>query len=439
MGRLSPVRIFIVYWIVTLILYAFGPFNWVTYRPTLFWTLNISYILSFAFGWFLAGDTSTGSHRLWTNEDDSVLLGYLGPFLVINLFYEIINLFRSFLFSEFDINELFHRIINGISDMGGAYNDFLNNVDATSSGVIGGSVITLFNYVWEIFAFSTLLLGILYYTRLSLFYKAVSGITIGLVVISFLSRGTNIGVFRIVLAILVFYYIKFVKNSSREVSNGNGYNIKLILIGIVSIITSVVLFDKIMKSRGGLLLWKEDYYNVGGISINHNSVFFRFLPSGFHGLLVSLSAYLSQGYYGMSLSLRVPWKPMWGIGHSMALQRLIGNYVPTIANNSYQLRVEKYGWKSLQQWHTMSSWFANDITYYGVVIIMLLFGIVFRKALNDAVELGNPYAKLMVYFLFLEAVFFPCNNQIAQSTYVLFAFVYVFVKWQLSKRVVLLS
>lgn len=435
MKKLSPLTIFIIYWTFTLLLYAFGPYNWVTYRPILFWALNITYLFAFIAGWALSSKAVTSRRGAeWTKEDDRSLLRRLGPLLYINLFYEVINLFRTFLFANFNVSGLIQRIIYGITNMGDSYNSFQDNVNITSAGVVGGSLITLFNYIWDIWGFSTLIFGALYFKKLKIHQKCLAAACIFLEIIAYLARGTNIGVFRIVLIILVLYYINYMKSNRDRTKKKRGRKAKLIIIGLAAVVVVVQLFDKIMKSRGGIDYWQLGFYNIGGIHINHDSVFFKILPSGFHQLLVSLSGYLSQGYYGMSLTLRVPWQPMWGVGYSMALQNVLGNFFPTIADASYQTRIEKFGWDSYTQWHSMYSWFANDVSYFGVIIIMFFFGYFFHRALRDSLELNNPYAKVMLCFLFLMAVFLPCNNQIAQTTYVLFSFFYVFIKWQLSKR-----
>ena len=435
MKKITPIKIFLFYWIFTLLLYSFGPFKWVTYRPFLFWTLNILFIVLFCLGWIICKKVSTGGQRVWTKNDDNRLIRRLGPLIYVNFFYEVINIFRMFLFSRFDIPGLAHRIMNGISNMGGSYNSFQDNVNVSSANVVGGSIISLFNYVWDIWAFSTLLLSVLYFKKLRLHEKIISGITVFLEVIAYIARGTNIGVFRIVLAFLVFYYIKYLKTNSKVIFSINRKKTtKLILLSVIGVGAVVLLFDKIMKSRGGIAYWQTGSYNIGGIYINDDSVFFKIVPSSFHQLLVSLAGYLTQGYYGMSLSMRVPWKPMWGVGHSMALQNMLNSFIPGLSDASYQVRIEKYGWDSYIQWHTMYSWFANDISYYGVLVVMFLFGYIFHKALRDTLELNNPYAKLTLYYMFLMAVFLPCNNQLAQSSYLLFSFVYVFIKWQISKR-----
>ena len=159
MRKLSPPKIFLVYWSFTLILYAFGPFNWVTYKPVLFWTLNILYIVAFLLGWIFGRNISTGGYRKWEDTDDIYLIKKIGVMIYINLFYEIINLFRTFLFSKFDIVGLTARLASGIKDMGNSYNDYQDSIGTIEGAkVVGGVFITLFNYIWEIWAFSAVLL-----------------------------------------------------------------------------------------------------------------------------------------------------------------------------------------------------------------------------------------------------------------------------------------
>ena len=89
---------------------------------------------------------------------------------------------------------------------------------------------------------------------------------------------------------------------------------------------------------------------------------------------------------------------------------------------------------SYVQWHTMYSWIANDFSYIGVIFIMAVLGFLFAKVYKDCMNDNNPFAYLMLYYLVLMAVFLPCNNQVFQSTYVLFSFILVFVKWLLSRK-----
>ena len=388
MTKLTPIKIIMPYWIFCLLFYAFGPFKWVTYHPFVFWTLNILFLVLFAIGWFGGMHLKSLNIYRWDKYDprDERLLKDLNSKIIINFIYEVINLFRTFSFSSFDVSGLIKRLIYGIQNMGDSYNSFQDSIMLNSVNVVGGSLVTMFNIVWEFFAFSTVLLSILYYKRLNIINKILTGTTLVLIIIGYVARGTNIGVFRIILAFLCFLYIGYMKREREESRRKKISTGKIMMISIVGIVIVVQLFDKIMQSRGGINLWETNYYNIGGIGINKNSIFFKVIPSGFHQLMVALAGYLTQGFYGMSLTLRVAWKPMFGLGSSMGLQNLLIGVFPKVSEQTYQKRIEIYGWDSYVQWHTMYSWIANDVSYIGVIFVMAILGILFAKVYKDCMK-----------------------------------------------------
>ena len=147
---------------------------------------------------------------------------------------------------------------------------------------------------------------------------------------------------------------------------------------------------------------------------------------------VSFSSYFTQGYYGMSLAMELPWQPMYGVGNSMFLVDLISDHFTDIDPYTYQVRMEPMGWDSDIQWHSMYTWLANDVSFYGVVIVMLLIGIVFGAMFKDAITSGNPFAKMGIFYFMLMLIFIPCNNQLGQRADTLFSFILIILLWILS-------
>lgn len=425
----TPLKIIIGYLAFTLVLYVLGPFNWVTYHPIVFWLLNLAFLAAFIIGWNCGLRTYVTNYQF---EDDCAthITNNLRFLITINFLYELINSFRRFRLSSFSVGTLLRSIIAGLGDMGGSYRDFQSSINDISVGALGGTAVTLFNLIWAFIAFNILILGIMYFKKLSLYNKVILSLTIALIVVEYIATGTNIGVFRILLIFVTLFFIRVVRGGFHLRGSINKKNKRrLIMLSIVAVIVALTLFDQIMKSRGGILLWQTGYYNVGGIYLNRDSVIFKYMPVSLHMLLIALSSYLCQGYYGMSLSLRIPWEPGYGVGHSMAIMNLLGDAVKIPHENTYQYRVSAFGWQEGVQWHTMYSWFANDISYIGVIFIMFIIGLVFSMAYRDAVLTNNPYAKLVTYYMMLLAVFIPCNNQLFQSTYTMFAFFTALFLW----------
>ena len=120
---------------------------------------------------------------------------------------------------------------------------------------------------------------------------------------------------------------------------------------------------------------------------------------------------------------------MFGLGSCKVIQELLSTVLPSIADWTYQARITEFGWDDYMQWHTMYSWFANDVSYLGVIAVMFIFGLVFARCYKDSITTENPFANLMVYYMFLMAIFAPCNNQIFQTRDIFFSFITVFLGW----------
>lgn len=207
-----PLIMMILYLVFTLILYVIGPLDWVTYNPVYFWFLQILYIVMLFCGWQVGLTKIYTRTMVWDEKQEENIVSKLRIPLIINLVYEFVNIFRKFMFTSFDIRGLFDRIVMGFTNMGDSYNILVENVDsARGNMVVGGTVVTLFNFGWDFFAFAVLLLATLYFKRLSKLYQGILIVTYLFILSSYIGTGTNIGVFRLVLAWILFLFIKLIR------------------------------------------------------------------------------------------------------------------------------------------------------------------------------------------------------------------------------------
>lgn len=432
-----PVRIIIAYLAFTLFLYAFGPFRWVTYRPVLFWSLNVLYVFSLWFGWNVSLRINTyRNNKEWNSNDERALTIIMKPLVLINIIFEFLYAMRKFRFVSFNVFDLFRHIIIGMSNMGLSYSKFQTGIDdITGASLIGGNILTILNLLFAFFSFNIVILEGVLFKYFKLPYKILIVFTYVFISLEYLSTGTNIGAFRIVLVIIVILAINYARNQKKlSKMHFDKKKVFFIVFSLSGILVVILIFNKIMQSRGGILQWQTDSYNVGGIGLDRNSIFFKVLPEDLYMLFISISSYLTQGYYGMSLSLELNWEPGFGLGHNKAIQSLLIDILNPIYLNTYQHRLDSFGWDENIQWHTLYTWFANDFTFYGVILIVFFIGFVFCNAYTDSLVFNNPFAKAVVYYFVLMCIFIPCNNQVFQSTYMLFGFVGSLVFWIASKK-----
>lgn len=145
-------------------------------------------------------------------------------------------------------------------------------------------------------------------------------------------------------------------------------------------------------------------------------VFTIFGPS--YGLnLAMFSTYLSQGYYGLGLSLETDWKWTHFLGFSYSISvianRLFGvewewpnTLIVQVANST--------GWDE-SKWNTIFPYYATDFTFPGTVVIFGYFAYVYARAWNSAIKYENPFSILVFSLLTMGALFIPANNQLLHS------------------------
>lgn len=125
-----------------------------------------------------------------------------------------------------------------------------------------------------------------------------------------------------------------------------------------------------------------------------------------------LTIYLVQGYKGMSISLDYPFDSTFGSGHSVFLQRVFEDYLGfNIRENTFQRKITDL-WDENVYWHSAYSYFANDVNFSGVVLIMFLLGYLFSLVIYRIIQFNDIFSKLLLPLLAIMFLYLPANNQV---------------------------
>ena len=129
------------------------------------------------------------------------------------------------------------------------------------------------------------------------------------------------------------------------------------------------------------------------------------------------AAYVTNGYYGLSLALQKPFIPSWGLGHSPAISRIFdvlgGN--DEVRTRTFNYRNIDEGWPQEYYWSTMLTSLANDVSFPGAIVLMGLFGWVWGRSWMDAVIARNDSAAIVFCLATFSVLYFPANLQILQT------------------------
>ena len=88
-----------------------------------------------------------------------------------------------------------------------------------------------------------------------------------------------------------------------------------------------------------------------------------------------------------------------------------------------------YGIDSGASWHTMYTWFANDVSFYLVPVWLFVIMFYFGYAWKDFVINRNPIAFLILMLFVLMIMFISANNQVFSQYDSLFAFFMYMIIW----------
>ena len=147
---------------------------------------------------------------------------------------------------------------------------------------------------------------------------------------------------------------------------------------------------------------------------NDASLWFDYFGDSYGFAIGVFLGYFTNGLYGLSLSLEMPFEWTYFVGNSYSLSRVVEIAFDgvSIIDRTYPVRVgAEYGW-DLSKWHSLFAWLASDITFTGVVVLAFPFGFIYGKLWVQAVSYANPYAGPLFLTLSLGLIFSLSNNQI---------------------------
>lgn len=195
---------------------------------------------------------------------------------------------------------------------------------------------------------------------------------------------------------------------------------KLAILSAFIIVMMFVIMASAMQyqrlSSRGIGLKSINYYMNWRTYFDTDHIIFTLFGERFGlGFSALISGYLSGGYYGLSLCLKMPFVWTFGIGSSyslmLAAEKLFG--ISGILERSYLLRMEaSTGWHGLAAWNTIFPWLASDFTFIGTVFVLSLIAALYAIVWKEILLYRNPLSVLMFCMLSMGLIFVPGNNQL---------------------------
>ncbi|STO07252.1 hypothetical protein [Exiguobacterium aurantiacum] len=438
-----PIRIVLFYFLFIALLYIFGPFEWRTENEVrLFLFLFFAHLLLYVgytttISSMYRQDTQPVNQKIKTNQykvNHLQVVNYLKVFIIINFIMTLFMMIRTTGLNSFSIELILNNLVSSLNDPGKQYYSKFEN-QITFGGNILAPIYTLTSpLLWPVIP-----LSLIYFKKIGFTNKLLVILTIVFEISRWLSLGTNKGIIDLILILVSITMLKKWQQEKKDSTSNFKKNIVIgIIVGFV-IVTGLKIFENNISSRVD-----ESYIIIsqtsGYTEINLEAPLMRILPDSLNSLLVYSTGYLTQGYYGLSLSLNEMFIPMFGVGSSpFLIENLEELFKVNLSQYTYQERIAYKGWDPLVNWHSIYVSFANDVSFIGVLFVMFLLGKYFAVVFYKSLIYKDPITSVLFSLLVICFFYFPLNNQVFATPGMYMAFWGLNILWVLKSRITISS
>lgn len=313
------------------------------------------------------------------------------------------------------------EFMSAIEDQRSAYSSLSSQLAATE-GQRGPIVILraiVMPLVWAVIP-----LGVIYWSRLGWIYRGLLFSTVLCGLIFSALRGTDREIADLLIISGGAYAVAAGRKRLEGLRSGQarfpapGFlarRWRVTIIGILALAVSGSVFVERKEDRM-VTVKAFCFLNSGACADYTHPLVVGMNDSGRFATSMSV-AYMTNGYYGLSLALEKPFLSTWGIGHSPALVRIYGvlSGDQTVATRTFNYRNLDDGWPQEYFWSTMLTSVANDTGFPGALLIMGLFAWLWGRSWIDAVVARNDSAAIVFCIATYSVIYFPANLQILQT------------------------
>jgi hypothetical protein len=422
----------IIYLSVTVLLCFFGPIHFNIRNPGLVIFYLILYHAALWVGYKSANRNDIRKYKEFSIHEFSVRdKKWMHKLLLGSILVNIMLL--GFTAGTFNPKGIIDKVISGILSPSDRYESAF--VEAAERG---SSIFSFIITLGMPFVIMALVLSVFYFFELSAGDKLLTIILYFTQICYCFILGANEGFFDIVIyiGVAVFLRLQYRAIKRKRGKMKKTWKILLLVIAVLLIYFALSFFTTNIIGRTGANFafgtLGENYYDKDA-SIN------KYIPDDIYVTFVYLTAYLCEGYYGMSLATTLEWVPNFGMGFSSFIRNNLSDILGIdLFQNSYQVRIDNvYEWGALKNFHTAYTFWANDVGFIGVVFIMFILGYVFCKCYRASILRGSKSAIVMMPLLITMVLYLPANNKVfvqpASMLLMIYICVYKFLKY-ISKR-----
>ena len=405
-----PLKISLIVMFFTVFVYLFGPIKWIdsdNIYEIICILLIVSYILSFAFGYYLTAKKKL--KLVYQKNDINNYCDHLKwiKILSITIFINLIlTIGEAFIYADVtSIGSLWSKMIQGLFSPSSVY----YSKDASSRA---DSIIVWISFFYSPLMYVTNVLSLYFFRRLKIYQKCIVITTFAIETMRWLAVGTNKGLFDIVLLFVSIYIIKRTQANTYQNKYKNKMARKktrrMLVLILILIFAFFTFFTTAISSRVNGEYSEE----------NFQSFPYNLIPENYRLFVEKFDSYLVQGYDNFEKIIEnCSFNWTYGFGNSRFLSSVIDRiFNVDITSQTYPYQLQNYGVDPLISWHSAYAWFASDLTFGGIIILMFLAGKLLASLTADIIRNHNPISMALFYLMILAVFNASCTNYVLAFT-----------------------
>jgi len=142
------------------------------------------------------------------------------------------------------------------------------------------------------------------------------------------------------------------------------------------------------------------------------------VPEALRPTYMNVVSYLAGGYYHASLAMDLEFQPTFFLGSNTSLMGLAALFGVDVWNRTYMHRLQvARGVDEIGVWHSAYTWYAGDVSFYGVPFLLFGFGYLFGFSWTRARHGDFLSGVLFIMFGNMLLFLFANNTYLASVFY----------------------
>lgn len=407
--RYQPLTYLIAYFIVTLLLFNYGPISWNANY------LIVNLFLSIVWVFLIIGYYFGSWIRIPNKNPVSLNINKIIKWGVI---LNIITMpFAIYVYT----GKLPTEISFDIALQGEAHKNFYHHI-IDSQGSISRTTLSFVRAACSPLIYASIILGYKHWPELSNKNKAYVALSTLVQVAFSFSRGTD----KEIADLVIFLAIAILANRRKNVlKNLSKYLVFLLILGIFASV--------FIERRAGRYNFElPECFSQANVCVDYdNSKISSAVGRNNYIGTAMIINYLTQGYNGMSLAMELDYKTTFGLGHSPIItriyERLTGD--SDLYTRTYNYRLRTKDWSDLYAWSSLYTWLANDVSFFGVPLAIFFIGIILGLSWRQTLLYNNDVAYMVFALCLLSLIYSPANNQLGTSLEMFSTWGFWFIFW----------